>query len=104
VFGILLALGDGGLHGYGIMQALKEKTHGREQLLPGSLYASIVRMIDEGLVEEVPLPASATSGGPRRRNYRRTKFGTAVARAESERMRLLVNLARSEGVLRGPTR
>ena len=101
VFRILLALGDGELHGYGIMQSLAAKTGGREKLLPGTLYASIARMVADGLVEELGPPAGATSGGPQRRYYRRTAFGLAVARAESERIQVLLDVALSEHILPG---
>ena len=101
IFGILLAIGDSKQHGYGIMQALNDKTRGQERILPGSLYTSIARMVEDGLLEELPSPAGATSGGPRRRYYRRTRFGTDVAAAESKRMRMLVKLARSERILGG---
>lgn len=104
VFGILLALGDRRMHGYGIMQTLTEMTNGRERLLPGSLYASMSRMIEDGLIEETSAPAAAASGGPKRRYYKRTPFGTLVARAETERMRHLVGLARNEKALGGRSR
>jgi DNA-binding PadR family transcriptional regulator len=104
VFGILLALEDKKAHGYGIMQALADKTGGRQRLLPGSLYASIARMIDDGLVEEVDAPARETSGGPARRYYRRTAFGKAVAQAETERMRQLVKLAMADKLVGGSSR
>jgi len=104
VFGILLALGDRRMHGYGIMQSLSEMTRGRERLLPGSLYATMGRMIDDGLIEETPAPAASTSGGPKRRYYRRTAFGTQVAGAEADRMRHLVTLAKHEKVLGGRSR
>ena len=97
---ILLALGDGdSLHGYAVMQAIAEMTSGRETILPGTLYAALARMVDEGLVEESEPRADATSGGPARRYYRRTAFGRAVARAESERLRALLEVARSQRML-----
>jgi DNA-binding PadR family transcriptional regulator len=99
VLRILLALGDERMHGYAIMQAIAEKTAGRERLLPGTLYQSIARMVDDGLVEEMSAPKRATSGGPKRRYYRRTPFGTEVARAESERLRVLVDVAVSDGII-----
>lgn len=99
IFQILLALGNGEMHGYGIMQGLAEKTGGREKILPGTLYASIARMVEDGLVEELKSPDDHTSGGPRRRYYRSTPFGKAVARAESERLHVLLDLARSEEIL-----
>ncbi len=99
VFRTLLVLGDRAMHGYGIMQSLAAKTDGRERIAPGTLYAAISRMVDEGLLEEFEGPKDDTSGGPKRRYYRRTELGTALARAESERMRALVELARREKIL-----
>jgi len=99
IFQTLLALGNGEMHGYGIMQALAEKTAGKERILPGTLYASIARMVEGGLVEELEPPSDNASGGPQRRYYRTTEFGRAVARAESERLRVLLDLARSEKIL-----
>jgi len=99
VFRILLVLGDGQMHGYGVMHALAEKTEGREKILPGTLYASIARMTQDGLLEEIDAAEADASGGPKRRYYRRTGLGTAVARAESERMRALVDLALAEKIL-----
>jgi DNA-binding PadR family transcriptional regulator len=99
-FQILLALGDGdSMHGYAIMQAISALTDGRESILPGTLYAALARMVDEGLVEEKSSPAADASGGPPRRYYRRTSFGRAVARAESERLRALLDVARAQKIV-----
>jgi len=96
---ILLALGDGdALHGYAIMQAVAAMTDGRETILPGTLYAALARMVDEKLVEESAPRDDDPSGGPARRYYRRTSFGRAVARAESERLRALLNVARAQNI------
>jgi DNA-binding PadR family transcriptional regulator len=96
---ILLALDEGEqLHGYAIMQAISEITGGRETILPGTLYAALARMVDEGLVEESAPRADDSSSGPPRRYYRRTKFGRAVARAESERLRALLAVARAQKI------
>lgn len=96
---ILLALGDGeSLHGYAVMQAIGEMTNGRETVLPGTLYAALARMVDEGLVEESAPRNDDASGGPPRRYYRRTSFGRAVARAESERLRALLDVARAQKI------
>ena len=97
---VLLALGDGeALHGYAVMQAIAEMTRGRDTILPGTLYAALARMVDEGLVEESEPRSEDSSGGPQRRYYRRTAFGRAVARAESERLRALLDVARSQRIL-----
>ncbi len=102
IYHILLALGDAEMHGYGIMQTLSEKTGGRETILPGTLYASLVRMVDEGLVEEQDPPDDDYSGGPKRRYYKRTELGREVARAESERLRVLLNMAAEQDILAEP--
>ncbi|HET9703504.1 MAG TPA: PadR family transcriptional regulator [Vicinamibacterales bacterium] len=99
---ILLALGDGdSRHGYAVMRAIAEMTGGRQTVLPGTLYAALARMADEGLVEESEPRADETSGGPPRRYYKRTSFGRAVARAESERLRALLEVARAQKMLGG---
>jgi len=95
VLNILLTLGNRCLHGYAVMQELRKGTGGRETLLPGTLYASIARMVEQGLVEEAPAPEGTSSGGPRRRYYRCTEFGRRVARAELERLGSLIELGRS---------
>jgi DNA-binding PadR family transcriptional regulator len=98
---VLLALADGEvLHGYAIMQAVSEMSGGREAILPGTLYAALARMVDEGLLEERDGPPDP-SGGPARRYYRRTSFGRAVARAESERLRALLDIARAQRIIPG---
>ena len=97
---VLLALGDDELHGYAVMQAVSEMTDGRESILPGTLYAALARMADEGLVEERQ-GSDDSSGGPPRRYYRRSRFGRAVARAESERLRALLDIARAQKILSG---
>ena len=102
IYRILLALGDGEMHGYGIMQSFSEKTGGRETILPGTLYASLARMVDEQLVEERDPPDGDSSGGPKRRYYKRTDFGRAVARAESERLRVLLSIAADQDILSEP--
>ena len=102
IYHILLAVGDAEMHGYAIMQSLSEKTGGRETILPGTLYASLVRMVDEGMVEEQDPPEDDYSGGPKRRYYKRTELGREVARAESERLRVLLNMAAEQDILAEP--
>jgi DNA-binding PadR family transcriptional regulator len=102
-FQVLLVLDDAeSLHGYAIMQSVSAMTEGRETILPGTLYATLARMVDEGLVEESEPRHDDSSGGPARRYYRRTSFGRAVARAESERLRALLDVARAQKILGGP--
>jgi DNA-binding PadR family transcriptional regulator len=99
---VLLALGDGeAMHGYAIMQAIATMSDGREAILPGTLYAALARMVDEGLVTE-SAPQNDASGGPARRYYRRTSFGRAVTRAESERLRALLDVAHAQNIFGEP--
>ncbi|HEU5219778.1 MAG TPA: PadR family transcriptional regulator [Gemmatimonadales bacterium] len=94
VYNVLLALGTETRHGYAIMQHLAELTAGAEELLPGTLYATLARMLDAGLIEEARPPRGEESGGPPRRHYRLTPGGRAQAQAETERMRRWVSVAR----------
>lgn len=100
VYHVLLALGDRALHGYGIMQAFEDKTGGRDALLPGTLYATIARMVEAGLVQELTEPPAGSSDA-RRRYYRVTAFGREVARAESDRLGRLLEVARRESLAAG---
>lgn len=93
-FQVLLALGGEAMHGYGIIQAYEELSGGQETLLPGSLYATLARMTELGLIEPAPAPAGERSAGPKRRYVRATELGSEVARAEAERMERMVGLAR----------
>lgn len=97
VFHILLALSDRQLHGYGIILAVDEVTSGKVRLKTGTLYAAVRRLVEEGLIEEIQPDSDADED--RRRVYRLTAFGRAVARAESRRVASLTALARSRGLL-----
>lgn len=92
---VLLALGDDALHGYAMMQALEAKTEGRDALLPGTLYATVARMVVRGLLSELDEPPEPDADR-RRRYYRVTELGRRVARAESARMRRLLEVAERE--------
>lgn len=96
VFHILLALGMDHLHGYGIMQAVEAKTAGGAQILPGTLYTTLNRMMADELVEEAPPPRHAPDDERRGRYYRVTPFGRAVVEAEVRRMSLLLEIARRD--------
>ena len=104
IYRVLLAVADREMHGYGIMKSLAEKTGDREKILPGTLYASLARMVADGLVEERDPHGDEASGGPKRRYYKRTDFGRAVARAESERLRALLEIAAAQNILPVETR
>jgi DNA-binding PadR family transcriptional regulator len=94
---ILLALSDGERHGYAIIQDVEARTDGELRLSAGTLYRSIARMVEQGLIVEVA-KRRTRADDERRRYYRITPFGTAVARAELRRLEQLVRLARERGL------
>ena len=95
MFHILITLGDEAMHGYAIMQGIDERSDGRVRLLPGTLYSTIKKMLALQLLEECAAPAGADSVDARRRYYRATRFGSEVRAAETERLSMLVRMARS---------
>ena len=99
VFHILMALADEDRHGYGIIQEVHARTSGAVRLSPGTLYRSIQRMLDDDLIVEVHERPAPELDDERRRYYRMTRFGRAVAQAEAGRLTDLVKLARASGVV-----
>jgi DNA-binding PadR family transcriptional regulator len=99
VFHILLALADGESHGYGIMQDVERFTNGETRLGPGTLYRSIQRMLVDGLIEELAIALHDETDEDRRRYYRLTARGLAVARHEAQRLADLVDAARHRDLL-----
>ena len=94
---ILLALSEGERHGYAIIQDVEARTDGELRLSAGTLYRSVARMVEQGLISEVAKRRTRTED-ERRRYYRITPFGTAVARAEVRRLSQLVRIARAHGL------
>src|SRR5438105_11921153 len=82
VFHILIALADRDRHGYSIMQDVAARTEGKVQLSAGTLYSSVRRMLEQGLIEELRASPDPTSTDERRRYYRLTRYGMRVAPAE----------------------
>jgi DNA-binding PadR family transcriptional regulator len=98
-FHVLLALVDGERHGYAIMREVGERTDGAVRLGPGTLYGTLKRLLEGGLVAEAAERADPELGDERRRYYRVTDFGLAVARAEARRLEGLVRAARGKRLL-----
>ena len=96
VLNILLALGSGLLHPYGIMQAIDERTGGKAVILPGTLYTSIARMLEQGLIEDTPDRPDPEDDDARRRYYRLTKLGRRVVAAEVDRLSVLIRVAEEQ--------
>jgi DNA-binding PadR family transcriptional regulator len=99
VFHILAALAGGDQHGYGIMQEVASRTAGKLRLSPGTLYGSIKRMLEQGLIAELSDGERPAAGDDeRRRYYRLTPFGRKVAKAEAVRLAELLEQARAYGL------
>ena len=96
-FHVLIALADRDLHGYAIIREVRERTGGKVRLGAGTLYRSIQRMLEQGLIVEVRERPSPELDDQRRRYYRIAPFGTEVARAETRRLGQMVEMARARG-------
>lgn len=92
-----MSLAEGERHGYAIIQNVAERTGGDLQLSAGTLYRSIQRMQQQGLIVEARRRPAAIHDDERRRYYRITPFGIETANAEAQRLQRLVQLARSSG-------
>ncbi len=102
IFHILLALIDQERHGYGIMQETAHSSDGRVKLGPGTLYRSLKRLLDDGLIEESDERPVPELDDERRHYYRLTPFGLRVARAEAQRLAALVQTAQAKRLLPQP--
>jgi DNA-binding PadR family transcriptional regulator len=89
---ILLALAESDLHGYGIMQSVKQHSGGTFKLGPGTLYANLDRLLATGLVSDTE---REMKDGEKRREYSLTSDGERVLREEIRRLRQVVNVART---------
>jgi DNA-binding PadR family transcriptional regulator len=96
-FHILMSLMNEDRHGYGIIQDVAARTEGALKLSAGTLYRSIQRMLEDGLITEVDERPAPELDDERRRYYRITAFGRAAGLAETNRLRQLVKLARACG-------
>ena len=99
VFHILLALSSGERHGYAIMREVAAESGGAVKMGPGTLYGTLKRMLDAGLVEESGERRDPAMNEARRRYYRITSPGRHAAAAEAKRLDTLVRSARGKGVL-----
>ena len=97
-FHILMSLAEEERHGYAIIQDVEARTDGDLRLSAGTLYRSIQRMLQQGLIVESRRRPAPALDDERRRYYRITPLGTATARAEMRRLSQLVRLARARGL------
>lgn len=93
-FHIMLSLAGGEQHGYGIMQEVLNRTTGKVRLWPATLYGSIKRLIEAGLIEESDERPVPEQDDARRRYYKLTSLGKRVLDAECDRLQELVRVIR----------
>ena len=98
-FEILLALADGERHGYSILQEVETRSGGAVSLHAGTLYRALARLLESHLIEELDSPSR--DDDERRRYYRLTARGIAVARAEVGRLEGQLAAARTRRLLKG---
>jgi DNA-binding PadR family transcriptional regulator len=99
-FEILLALADGEQHGYSVMREVERRSTGSVVLHPGTLYRALARLLESGLIEELDERPDPAHDDDRRRYYRLTTTGIAVARGEAERLAGQVAAARQRKLLK----
>ena len=98
-FHILVALAQGDRHGYAIMQDVAAGTGGNLKLNPGTLYTTIRRLLEQGLVIELDERPDPEEDDERRRYYRLSELGREVAKAEAARLRQTLAFARQAGLI-----
>jgi DNA-binding PadR family transcriptional regulator len=91
-FHVLLSLGAGPSHGYGLGKEIESRSEGRLRPTTGSLYQALRRLTEDGLIEPAPEVVRISTDG-RRQYFRLTALGRAVARAEAARLHDLIRLA-----------
>jgi len=91
-FHILVSLVDGEQHGYGIMQEVLERSDGKVRLWPATLYGSLKRLIENGLIVESGERPAPEFDDARRRYYKLTPLGKKVLDLESQRLKDLVRI------------
>ena len=98
-FFLMLTLVEGERHGYAMAREVSEHSDGAIKLGPGSLYWSLGRLADAGLIEEVASDPAADSADERRRYYRLTDLGRTVLKRETETLSKVLSFARAKRVV-----
>lgn len=85
-FQVLVALADGEKHGYAVIKEVARRTEGKVRIHTGTLYTIVKRFLDAGLIAESAARPDPALDDERRRYYRLTDRGRAVAVAEADRL------------------
>lgn len=96
VLHILLALSTTERHGYGIMKQVESDSQGKVKMGPGTLYGSLGRMIEAGLIRESNKKVDPKMDDERRVYYKITALGKKALDAELERYREVIAVARAK--------
>jgi DNA-binding PadR family transcriptional regulator len=89
---ILLSLSAEDRHGYGIMREVERQSEGQYKLGPGTLYDNLQKLLDRGLVKELPKPFGSEES--RRRYYRLSRFGRRALTADLKRLKTVLREAK----------
>ena len=93
MFHVLVSLADHDKHGWAILKEVAERSGGKVQLSPGTLYGLVKRLLEQGLIAESKERPPRYWDDQRRRYYRLTDLGRLVAEAEVERMQAAIREA-----------
>ena len=96
VLHILLALSSEERHGYGIMKEVEADSQGKVKMGPGTLYGSLGRMIDAGLIRESDKKVDPAVDDERRVYYQITGVGRKALAEELARYREVVAVAQQK--------
>ena len=99
-FQILMAIADEARHGLGIVEEVKDRTGGDVTLGPGSLYGTIKRLRETGLIQEAKAVPDPSDDDPRRRYYAITPSGREALAREARRLEVMVQAARAKNILK----
>ncbi len=102
VLHILLALSTQERHGYGIMKQVKTESAGKVNMGPGTLYGSLGRMIEAGLIRESDKKIDPEMDDARRVYYQITGLGHKALAAELDRYREVVTVAKQKRLGEAP--
>jgi DNA-binding PadR family transcriptional regulator len=94
MFQVLVALADGDKHGYAIIKEVRRRTGNKVQLGAGTLYAIVKRLLEDELISECDERPDPALDDERRRYYRMTPDGRAVALAEAKRLEEVLEQAK----------
>ncbi len=98
-FHVLLALGEGAMHGYAIGKEVENRSGGRLKPTTGSLYQALRRLHEDALIAEATQPKSAAATDARRQYFKLTTLGRRVFAQEALRLEGLIAIARSKNLV-----